>query len=133
MAGCEEPTVPGKLFGVMRAGETNQAQCALELSLNDGQTENHWTSDPALTPGQPHHFAVNIDGGPQVIAYISDGRFCDGGDDRQFGWGRFSPYLRHVNGAPQLRAAPCISGLRLYGRALLTCEAIGLDRSRKPC
>ncbi len=29
IAGCEELAVPGKLFGVMRAGDTNQAQCAL--------------------------------------------------------------------------------------------------------
>jgi hypothetical protein len=108
------------------------ADGALELSLNDGQTENHWASDPVLTPGRPHHVVANIDGGPRVIGYVIDGRFCDGGDERQFGWGRFSPYLRHVNGAAQLRLAPCVTGLRLYGRVLLTCEAIRLGRSRRP-
>ncbi|MBU0606499.1 MAG: glycoside hydrolase [Armatimonadetes bacterium] len=106
---------------------------ALELSLSDGQTESHWTSDPVLTPGQSHHVVVNLDGGPRVVSYIIDGRFGDGGDERQFGWGRFSPHLRHVNGAAQLRLAPCVTAMRLYGRVLLTCEAISLYRSRKPC
>jgi len=29
IAGCEEPTVPGKLFGAVRGGQVNQAQCLL--------------------------------------------------------------------------------------------------------
>lgn len=101
---------------------------ALELTLGDGQTENRWASDPVLRADRRHHVVVNIDGGPRIISFIVDGRFCDGGDWRQFGWGRFSPYLRHVNGAGELRIAPQISQLRVYGRVLRTSEAVAHHR-----
>ncbi len=97
---------------------------ALELILNDGQTEDHWTSDPALVTGRRHHVVANIDGGPRVISFIVDGRFLDGGDARQFGWGRFSPHLKHINGAGDLRIAPEIARLNVYGRVLRTFEAV---------
>jgi hypothetical protein len=96
---------------------------ALEIILNDGQTENRWASDPVLQAGRRHHVVVNIDGGSRIISFIIDGRFCDGGDTRQFGWGRFSPHLRHLNGA-DLRLAPQIDELRVYARILRTAEAI---------
>lgn len=95
----------------------------LELLLNDGQTGNHWSSDPLLIAGKEHHVVVNIDGGPRIISYIIDGRCSDGGETRQFGWGRFSSYLRHVNGG-DLRIAPEVAQVRVYGRVLLTCEAV---------
>jgi hypothetical protein len=96
---------------------------ALELMLNDGQTASHWISDPALDVGRPHHVVVNIDGGPRVISFVVDGRFLDGGETRQFGWGRFSPYLRHMNGAADLHIAPEVKDLRIFGRILRTFEA----------
>ena len=95
---------------------------ALELLLNDGQTENRWASDPVLTAGRHHHVVVNIDGGPRIISFIVDGRFLDGGDARQFGWGRFSPHLKHVNGS-ELCITPTVDILHVYGRVLYTFEA----------
>ena len=38
IAGCEELAVAGKLFGVMRAGSVNQAQCVLDALLDDSRT-----------------------------------------------------------------------------------------------
>ena len=95
----------------------------LELRVSDGQTESRWSSDSALEAGCRQHVVVIVDGGPRVISFIIDGRFNDGGDARQFGWGRFSPWLRHVNGG-ELRIAPVVRHLRLYARALRTAEAI---------
>ncbi len=97
---------------------------ALELYISDGQTENIWKSDAVLKPNQQHHVVVNIDGGPRIITFIIDGRFCDGGDTRQFGWGRFSPYLRHINTAENIRIGTEIISLQIYGRVLCTSEAI---------
>jgi len=102
----------------------------LEVILNDGRTENRWDSDPGLlSPGQVHHVTVIVDGGPNIITFLVDGRLCDGGEHRQFGWGRFNPHLREVNGAEILRIAPSLNGellrLRLYNRALRTSEAVG--------
>ena len=95
---------------------------ALELSLHDGQTENRWSSDAVLAAGRPHHVVVNIDGGPRIISFVINGRSCDGGEARQFGWGRFSPHLKHINAA-ELRIAPEINKLNIFGRILRTFEA----------
>jgi hypothetical protein len=54
-----------------------------------------------------------------------DGTLCDGGDQRQFGWGRFSPLLRTPAGSPTLAISPAVKSLRLYNRALRTSEAVG--------
>jgi hypothetical protein len=107
---------------------------AVEIVLHDGRTENRWDSDPGmLEAGKIHHIAVVIDGGPKIISFIVDGKLCDGGDARQFGWGRFSPNLQSANGDGTLRIGSGLAGeilrLRLYGRALRTSEAIGNFRA----
>jgi hypothetical protein len=109
----------------------------LEIVLNDGHTSNSWDCDPdVLEEGKLHHVVVIVDGGPKVISFVVDGRLCDGGKHRQFGWGRFSPNLRHTNGAQALRLAPCLNGeikkLRIYNRYLRTSEAAGNFRSGLP-
>ena len=97
----------------------------LQISLNDGRTQNEWASDPGmLGGGTSHHVSVIIDGGPKIISFVIDGKFCDGGETRQFGWGRFSPNLRSANGAEKLRIGANVTSLRIYGRALRTAEAI---------
>jgi len=102
---------------------------ALRLHLSDGRTEATWESDrEALRPGL-RHVVVTVDGGPKVITYVVDGVLLDGGEQRQFGWGRFSPHLRDVNGGPTLRTGQGVRRLRLYGRALRTSEAVGNFRA----
>jgi hypothetical protein len=125
----------------------------VEIVLNDGRTENRWDSDPGMVQaGKAHHMVVIVDGGPKIISSVVDGEFNDGGDWRQFGWGRYSPHLRGVNasvvptadlsdtqkpagqqslkgGGQTLRIGPDLDGeifsLRVYDRYLLTSEAIG--------
>jgi hypothetical protein len=102
----------------------------LEIILNDGRTENRWDCDPGLlTTQQEHHVAIVVDGGPKLILFVVDGVLCDGGDFRQFGWGRFSPHLRHVTGEKALTIGPCVRGLGVYERALRVSEAIANYRS----
>ncbi len=101
----------------------------VELVLNDGSTENRWRSDTgALSTGRPQHIVAVVDGGPHIITFIVNGRLCDGGTDRQFGWGRFSPHLRQMNWSAKLRLAPDLAGqlqiVRIYGRRLRTAEAV---------
>jgi len=103
---------------------------AVEISLNDGRTENRWASDPGcLQTDTRNHVAIVVDAGPRIISFIKNGRFCDGGDFRQFGWGRFSPDLRHANGAEMLKIAPDFSGsihrVKIFNRCLRTSEVIG--------
>lgn len=102
----------------------------IEVLLNDGRSESRWDSDPGLLKaGQTHHTVVIVDGGPKIVTFVVDGRLCDGGDDRQFGWGRFSPDFYGPRGSETLRIAPdagvTVCHLRIYGRALSTSEAVG--------
>lgn len=106
----------------------------LRLILNDGRTENQWNSDPdTITPGKLHHIVVTVDGGPKIITFIIDGKLCDGGEFRQFGWGRFSPDLRDANGFDKLRIGndfkEGVHSLRIYGRYLTTSQAIANYRA----
>lgn len=96
----------------------------LEITLCDSQTRNQWASTPLPADGRPHHIVVVIDGGPRIISFIIDGRFDDGGDHRPFGWGRFSPALRHIAGATEIRLGKEVRRIALYGRALATWEAV---------
>jgi len=107
---------------------------AVEIILNDGRTENRWDCDPGiLEVGKLHHVAAIVDGGPKIITFVVDGRLCDGGEYRQFGWGRFSPHLRDANGGETLWIGPDFQGevktLRIYDRQLRTSEAIGNFRA----
>lgn len=104
----------------------------VEIALSDGRTENRWDSDPGLFhPGQKHHLGIVVDGGPKIITFIVNGILCDGGDFRQFGWGRFSPHLRHANGSQTLRIGSPVQSLRIYNRHLRTAEIIGNYRASR--
>jgi hypothetical protein len=83
--------------------------------------------------GQRHHVVIVVDGGPKIITFVVDGVLGDGGEERQFGWGRFSPNLRAPNpdptagpdSKPKVRIDAAVASLRIYNRALRTSEAVG--------
>lgn len=97
----------------------------VKLTMNDGRSESSWDCDRGvIQAGKPHHVTAIVDGGPKVITFVVDGILCDGGDERQFGWGRFSANLRTPNGLPAIRIAPSVKSLKIYNRALRTSEAV---------
>jgi len=103
---------------------------ALRLSFSDGKNKaGVWTSDPGLLEAnKTHHVTAIVDGGPNIISFVVDGKLCDGGKSRQFGWGRFDPKLGDVNGSDKLRLSPSFTGeirsLRVYDCYLRTSEAV---------
>lgn len=110
----------------------------LKLTLNDGQREASWDTDPGTGPGTLkvnawQHVVFIVDGGPGIITCAVDGVLNDGGAVRQFGWGRFARELGDVNGSPTGKIAPKLYGevrsLRLYNRYLRTSEAIANYRA----
>lgn len=118
-------TTDGRGFAVQTT-----AGGAIEIVMNDGRTESRWTSDPGtLAPGRMQHCVIVIDGGPKIITFIVDGRLQDGGDARQFGWGRYHPHLKTLEGAPQINLHREVARLRIYNRALRTSEAIASWRA----
>jgi BNR repeat protein/concanavalin A-like lectin/glucanase superfamily protein len=97
----------------------------VRLTLHDGETTATWESDPGrFEPGRPHHVVASADAGPRIITFVIDGVLCDGGAQRQYGWGRWNGTLGDVTGAGQLRIGPAIRQLRLYNRYLRTSEAV---------
>lgn len=103
---------------------------ALEIVLGDGRTESRWASDPGtLATGRLQHSVVVVDGGPKIISFIVDGRLHDGGETRQFGWGRYNPNLKSLEGAPRIQVDRAVTRLRIYGRMLRTSEAIASWRA----
>ncbi len=107
---------------------------AVEVVLNDGDVESLWSCDSGLLKaGQLHHIVANIDAGARIITFVVDGRLCDGGPARQFGWGRFDADLERAGAGEPLRVAANFGGrihrLRVYSRPLRTSEAVGNYRA----
>ena len=102
---------------------------ALHVHFSDGKNIGRWASDPGLLkPGKTHHVTAIVDGGPDIITFVVDGKLCDGGEARQYGWGRFDAKLDDINGSDKLRLSPSFAGeihsLRIYDRYLRTSEAV---------
>ncbi|HEO71084.1 MAG TPA: hypothetical protein ENN80_07460 [Candidatus Hydrogenedentes bacterium] len=103
---------------------------AVELRMSDGPTDARWASDAdVLTADGLHHIVATVDGGPKLITFVVDGALCDGGEQRQFGWGRFPAELGDVNGAATVKRATAVKRARVYGRYLLTSEAVANFRA----
>ncbi len=103
----------------------------VELVMRDRWSECRWDTDPgAVQAGEETHVTAIVDGGPAIISFVVDGVLCDGGEQRQFGWGRFTPHLYDLTGGPNLRIAEQVRALRIYDRALRTSEAVGNWRER---
>ncbi|HOB75826.1 MAG TPA: exo-alpha-sialidase [Phycisphaerae bacterium] len=105
----------------------------LAIQLSDGTTSATWDCDSGLLKaGRTHHVTIIVDGGPKIITFVVDGQLCDGGETRQYGWGRFSNQLGDVNGG-RLKIAPSLSGrlerVRIYNRYLRTSEAVALAQA----
>lgn len=96
----------------------------------NGGIECSWDCDRGLLEaGKLHQILFIIDGGPKLISVMVDGVLCDGGKEREFGWGRFHPNLKSPNGAPTAILAPSLHGIlervRIYNRYLLSNEGAG--------
>jgi len=109
-------------------------QATIRIELGDGRSQASWDSDPGLlAEGRLHHVAIIVDSGPQIITFVVDGTLCDGGDARQYGWGRYDAPLGVVSHSGKLRIGPGLKGklkkLRIYNRYLRTSEAVGNYRA----
>ncbi len=97
----------------------------LRIEASDGEMQAAWDSDPGLlTAGRRHHAVVTLDAGPKIIMFLIDGQLCDGGNTRQYGWGRYEADLGDISGTGKLRVAAAVRHLRLYDRPLRTSEAV---------
>jgi hypothetical protein len=107
---------------------------ALRFEMCDGWQAASWDCDTGLLHTNTlHHVVVVVDGRAKLICFLVDGLLNDGGSQRQFGFGRFSPTFKDISGGRDLRVAPDLHGelrhLRVYDRALRTSEAVGNFRA----
>lgn len=101
----------------------------IQVTLRDDTTIASWDCDAnVLEAGKRHHVVAIVDDGPRIISFIIDGILCDGGQARQYGWGRYSQHLTGITGTATIRVAPSIKGklkqVRIYARPLRTSEAV---------
>ncbi|WP_339681012.1 exo-alpha-sialidase [Cyclobacterium marinum] len=106
------------------------------FQMNDGQTQVAWSADPGtIHENTQHQVSIIIDGGPNIISFVTDERFNDGGAHRQFGWGRFSPYFKSPEGSKTLLLGSRIKGelnyIRFFDRALMVSEVLASQRWEK--
>lgn len=138
---------PGQVLLGSRTGDgkglavTVTDRDTLVLTMSDGETAAEWELEKGrLQPEKLHHVTFIVDGGPKMIAVVVDGRFCDGGEDKSFGWGRFlakmdehgnviGKNMGNVTGGPTLKLDPAIKHLRIYDRYLRTTEVVGNFRA----
>jgi hypothetical protein len=106
----------------------------VEFHMNDGQTRAMWDCDPGMLQANKDHLvSIIIDGGPKIIMFVVDGILNDGGDSRQFGWGRFSPYFQSASGSSEIKLGSRINGnihhFNFYDRAIKVTEAVANHQS----
>ena len=104
----------------------------IEVLISDARTVSSWSSDAgSLAKGKPNHVGIIIDGGPKLILFVINGVLCDGGDERQFGWGRYNPNIRELNGATEAALDARVLEVALHDRALRVSEVI-LNGGKSP-
>lgn len=101
----------------------------IQIELSDGKNTGAWDCDPGvLQSGKRHHVAVVVDAGPRIISFLVDGVVCNGGEARDFGWGRYKEELGDVTGSATLHLAPSLHGelecVKIYSRYLRISEAV---------
>lgn len=97
----------------------------IEVMISDARTVSSWSSDAgSLAEGKPNHVGIIVDGGPKLILFVINGALCDGGDERQFGWGRYNPNIRELNGSAEAALDACVREVALYDRALRVSEMV---------
>ncbi len=103
----------------------------LRVELDDGETSVFADSDPVEAGPDLHSVTINFDGGSNTVCFFQNGMFDDGGDDRQYGWRRFSPYYRNEFLGNLLVFAKSnnftLERMEVFGRLLMAAEIEALD------
>ena len=95
----------------------------IEFRMGDGRTVCSWASDVGALDEKGGHVVIIVDGGPRTICFVVNGVLCDGGETRQFGFGRYNPYFHSAYSPKGVAIDAAVSNLTYYPRALKTFEA----------
>ncbi len=116
--------------GVRIVNREQEGERMLQIELCDGARITAWNGGAGVyLENQLQHALFICDYSAGVIAVVHNGRYCDGGRERQYGWGRIPPNAAAVAAGTTAVCSPHVKTLRLYGRALRTSEAVGNFRA----
>jgi len=100
------------------------------FSMKDAKHSVIAQSDPGSLSGKgPKQVAIIVDGEPDLISMVVNGRLQDGGDKRVRGTVWFNHGMGKPHGTKKWKIQDSVEDLRVYSRFLLTTEVIGLHRS----
>ena len=102
----------------------------VRFSMRQGRLLKEWDIDSGLLKtNTPQHIVFIIDGISNIITSVVNGKFCDGGITRKWGWCRFDKHFGDLNSSRKIVLSPSFSGeiikFKIYNRYLTTSEAIG--------
>ena len=104
----------------MESSSAGTPASRLELLCGDGQYMScFWDDDLLLCRRGRHEIRIVFDGGVKAVYFVTDGIFCDGGEERQFGFTRFDRHMQSLNGLTspgvnKLSDLVYIEGIALY-------------------
>ena len=102
----------------------------MRIELYDGDRQVVWYADPGvLQKDRLHHVVFVCDAAAGFVGAVVDGRYCDGGEKRVYGWGEVPAGLWAVAASERARVSAGVKQARLYDRALRTSEAVGNFRA----
>lgn len=105
---------------------------ALDITVSDGVNNYHWITEKGIIrANRKHHVFFVIDCLSQTLSVIIDGRLCDGGMEKQYGWEKFNVKLADVGQSLKLSIASTenvhFDLLQFYNRYLTVSECVSLS------
>ncbi len=67
------------------------------LTLRWREPDQNICVESEILPLQFKQLELEIDSAPGILLFRCDGRFCDGGEERQFGWQRYPTTMQFLN------------------------------------
>ncbi|MBQ7976235.1 MAG: exo-alpha-sialidase [Clostridia bacterium] len=130
-----EATLPidgsGKLFSAMTAdkkgisAEWNSEE--IVFTMGDGRRVMQFFSDKKpLANNGTHKIGISVDAGPRVVSMIIDNMLCDGGDERQFGYGWFDRNMLNANGEKHIKVYNGVSNLKIFNTYITNSEIMAI-------
>ncbi len=109
---------------------TTATETTLKIEVSDGENAPYiWTCDNNILQANKNHYvSFVLDKAARIISVIVDGRLCDGGYQRQYGWSKFPNTINEIKGVNKCNiltsSDAVIKQLSIYDRYLTTSECI---------
>jgi hypothetical protein len=119
----------GSGVAIFAAAAGVKARPVLALSSDNAASQQaSGDSEPWNADGR-NSIAVVVDGAAQIVSFVTNGVLAEGGALHKQGWTALSQELGSVAGARRCKVAGGVENVRVYSRALMTTELVGMWRA----